>query len=194
MHITGKYAFDKDVILDKSYDLLCTFFANKEIAFRSNPDDPNAPLIALEQRFFESKVTRLLIEIATLLRVMDDQIQNLPGNDPKKGTYYNVLVAINQTEFGLFQDEQWKFRDICNKIIHSDTFLPSFRDADEGHSTDYAYNEGYDEKSVNWKHFSGYVRLAGKEFKNDWNILLDIEAFIIAIQRLMSGIKWPTQW
>lgn len=89
----------------------------------------------------------------------------------------------------MFQDEQWKFRDICNKIIHSDTFSPSFCDADEGHSTDYAYNKGYDAKSVNWKHFSGYVRLAGKEFKNDWHILLDIEAFIIAIQRLMSVLS-----
>jgi len=189
MRITGKYTFDKNVILEKSYDLLCTFFANKEIAFKSNPDDQNPPLIALEERFFESKVTRLLIEIAALLRVMDDQMQKLSGNDPKKGKYYNLLAAINKTEFGLFQDKQWEFRDICNKIIHSETFSPTFREADEGHSTDYAYNEGYDAKSINWRHFSGYVRLSGKDFENDWNILLDIEAFIIAIYRLLSGIK-----
>jgi len=189
MRTAGKYIFDKNVILEKSYDLLCTFFANKEIAFRSNPDNPKAPLMALEEHFFEPKVTRLLIEIATLLRVMDDQMQKLAGDDPKKGKYYNLLSRVNQTKFGLFQDEHWKFRDVCNKIIHSETFSPNFRDAAEGHSTDYAFNEGYDAKSINWRHLSGYVRLSGKDFDDEWNILLDIEAFIIAIHSLLAGIK-----
>jgi hypothetical protein len=186
MQTIGKYVFDSNTILEKSYDLLCTFFANKEIARRSDPDDPYAPLALLEKRFFEAKISRLLIEIAASLRVMDDQMTKLPITNLERVNYYRLLESINQYDFGLFDDLGLTLRETCNKIIHSDVFEPRAQEGVEGHESDGAYLAGVEDKSVKWKYFANYVRLSGKQNKNSWYVLLDIEVFITAIFQLLG--------
>jgi hypothetical protein len=186
MQTQGKYVFDGNNILEKAYELLCTIFANKEIARRSDPDDTSAPLALLERRFFESKVSRLLIEIAASLRVMGDQIFKLPQNAPERKRYYDQLTEIDKYDFGLFDDLNLTLRETCNKIIHSEVFEPHFREGVEGHEMDTAYLAGFDKKSIEWKHVNGYVRLHGKKGKEDWYVLLDIEVFVTAIYKLLT--------
>jgi len=181
----GRYVFDNNHILEKSYDLLCAVFANKEIARRSDPTDDEAPLGLLEKKFFETKVTRLLIEIAASLRVMSDQMFKLPDNNPEKITYDSRIATIDNYDFGLFDDLNLNFRETCNKIIHSEIFEFHFREGMEGHETDVAYLAGVQDKEVDWKHLNGYVRLSGKKFKDTWIVLLDIEVFISAVVKLL---------
>jgi hypothetical protein len=181
----GRYVFDNNHILEKSYDLLCAIFANKEIARRSDPANEQAPLGMLEKKFFETKVTRLLIEIAASLRIMGDQMYKLHDNDGEKKAYYTRIAEIDNYDFGLFDDLNLDFRETCNKIIHSDIFEFHFREGTEGHETDIAYLAGFQDKEVDWKHLNGYVRLSGKKFKDVWIVLLDIEVFISAVVKLL---------
>lgn len=67
---------------------LIGYIANKEIARRSDPHDTSAPLSSLERIFLTRDSSRLLIEIAVLARVIDDQMKNLDENDPERIRYY----------------------------------------------------------------------------------------------------------
>jgi hypothetical protein len=186
MQTLGKYVFDSNIILEKTYDLLCTFFANKEISRKSDPLDMNAPLASLEKRFFEAKVSRLLIEIAASLRVMGDQMNKLPITEPQRVRYYDQLKEVDDYDFGLFDDLGLTFRETCNKIIHSDVFEPYLREGYEAHETDAGHLYGDEKKSVKWKHISNLVRLSGKKGNSNWHVQLDIEVFVIAIFKVLS--------
>lgn len=184
MIIEGKYIFDKSFILEKAYDLLCIFFANKEISRRSNIDD-QISLAKLEERYFEAKASRLLIEIAASIRVNDDQMKNLPESSNERQLYYSLITEVDSYNFDMFHDP-FTFREICNKIIHSKTFKPHTSPGSEGHETDYAYRMGDDEKSIEWDHFNGFITLSGTIRKENWHVLLDIEVFVRAIYKVFA--------
>jgi len=97
MNTAGVYVFDSNSILEKTYELLCIFFANKEIARQSDPDDENAPLVSLEKRFFEAKISRLLIEVAASFRVLSDQLAKLPESDAKRKVFYDWIFRTMLT-------------------------------------------------------------------------------------------------
>lgn len=179
---------DGNSILEKCYDLLCTFFANKEIARRSNPNGAYT-LTELEHRFFETKVSRLLIEIAVYIRVYDDQMRKIPATEPEKIKYTAIKTIVDKSSFGLFDDLNLTLRETCNKIIHSDVLQPHTQDGYGAHNMDLAYSQGEGEKTINWKHLNGYVRLAGKQNNQEWYVLLDIEVFISAIFQLFSELS-----
>ncbi len=181
----GKYLIDSTYVLEKCYDLLCVFFANKEIARRSQVNDKTS-LAALERRFFEQKASRLLIEIAVCLRVLDDQMKKLPTDDMQRKKYMERKIEIDKAEYGLFDDLSLTLRDTCNKIIHSDIVEPHFSEGHEAHEYDHAHNYGDSEKSINWQHFNGLIRLSGNLKKEKWHVLLDIETFITSIFKLLS--------
>lgn len=102
-------------MLQKAYNLLCIFFANKEIARRSDPDDPSAPLRSLEGMFFESEASRLLIEMAVAMRVIDDQMHRLPADAPERIDYERKKESAKDYEWGLFDDLNLDLRKICNR-------------------------------------------------------------------------------
>lgn len=181
MNTSGKYVFDTSNLLAKSYELLCVFFSDKELARRTDPNPSNSAIALLRNQLFESTVTRLLIEIAASLRVMDDQmkLQHIESED--RINYYNRLESINKVhDFEVFK-ENLDLRTVCSKIIHSNTFEILFDNGDEAHEHDYAYRAGDAEKSIEWKYPNGHVRLSGKFKGKDWGVRLDIEVFISAI-------------
>ena len=180
MNITGKYVFDTSDLLTKSYELLCVFFSEKELARRTNPNDPNSAIAQLRYQLFESTVARLLIEIAASLRVMADQMKKLPAESEEKINYFERLKAIDKYDFEIF-NEKLKLRDVCNKIIHADTFEILFDKGEEANEYDYAYRAGDADKTIEWKYPNGHVRLAGNYNRKDWHIRLDIEVFITAV-------------
>lgn len=180
MNTSGKYVFDTSNLLAKSYELLCVFFSDKELARRTDPNSSNSAIALLRNQLFESTVTRLLIEIAASLRVMDDQMKQLPKQSEERINYFQRLETVNKYDFEVF-NEDLKLRTICNKIIHSDTFQILFDNGDEAHEFDYAYRAGDAEKSIEWKYPNGHVRLSGKFHEKDWSVRLDIQVFITAI-------------
>lgn len=181
------YVIDRVTTLQKAYYLLCVFFANKEIARRSDPDDKNAPLSSLEERFFVGEASRLLIEVAISIRVIDDQMQKLPGNDATRMQFEKRKSEVDQYTFGMFDDLNLNLRETCNKIIHSEVMEPHSSEGREGHELDVAYNHGDGEKSIDWEHFNGYVRLCGTDQRGkEWYVLLDLEVFVTAITKLLA--------
>lgn len=186
MNTSGKYVFDSSNLIAKSYELLCIFFSAKELTRRTNPYNDDSAISFLRNRFFESTVTRLLIEIAASLRVIDDQMRQLPKDSQERNEYENRLEAIDQYEFQVF-NEELTLRTVCNKIIHADTFEILLKDSTEAHEYDSAYIHGDSEQEIFWKYPSGHVKLSGKQNwkKDDWTIQLDIEIFVAAVVDLL---------
>ena len=184
MNFSGKFAFHHAVTLQQCYDLICTLFANKEIARRSPPGRPTL-IAVLETNFFETKVSRLLIEIAAGLRVYDDQMRQLAPQDPVRLAYERRLSQANQFEFGLFDDLGLNLRETCNKIIHSEIFELHVKEGLEVHESDVACLAGMMDKSVDWQHVNGFIRLSGKKGKQPWYVLLDTEAFVSSVCTLL---------
>jgi hypothetical protein len=184
------YVIDRSSVLQKLYYLLCLFFANKEIARRSDPNDERAPLSSLEKKFFVSEASRLLIEVAIAVRVIDDQMKQVPSDAPERQTYDSVKADIDRThEYAMFDDLNLTLRETCNKIIHSNVMEPHSSEGREAHELDHGYLYGDDEKSIDWKHFNGYVRLCGTDHKGkEWYVLLDLEVFVGAVYRLLSTV------
>ncbi|PSK90835.1 hypothetical protein [Taibaiella chishuiensis] len=184
MKTTGKYVFDNNAILEKCYDLLCIYFSNKELLRRIDTVNTESPLALLRERFFEAKISRLLIEIAASLRVMDDQMKKLANNDETRISYKSKLESIDKYEFGLFAQENLTLRKTCNKIIHSESFEFHLSTGEEAHELDYDYRLGLSEKNIEWKYPGGYIRLSGSLGRKDWHVLLDVEIFVTAVSDL----------
>jgi hypothetical protein len=182
------YVIDRSSVLQKLYYLLCLFFANKEIARRSDPSDGNAPLTSLEKKFFVAEASRLLIEVAIAVRVIDDQMRQLPPEDPQRQRYDSTKADIDRNhEYAMFDDLNLTLRETCNKIIHSNVMEPHSAEGTEAHELDHGYRYGDDEKSIDWRHFNGYVRLCGTDHKErEWYVLLDLEIFVSAAHKLLS--------
>jgi hypothetical protein len=73
MPTLATYVLDRESIKLDAYRLLSLFYANKEIARRSDPmgDFPDAAA-KLEQEYFGREMTRLLLTISIALRTLDD--------------------------------------------------------------------------------------------------------------------------
>jgi hypothetical protein len=182
----GSYNFDRGFLLKQAYMLLCLFFADKEISRHSDPTDKDAVFTSLKNRFFETEVTKLLMELATLVRVLHDQMEKRPDSDPYKIKYVKQREATSKLEYGLFDSLNLDLRKICNKIIHSEVFELHSSEGAEAHESDSAFKYGMDEKAINWTHLNNYVRLSGKFQKVDWYVLLDIRIFVIGIYVLLD--------
>src|SRR5438270_9112272 len=137
---SGKYQIDRGVLLQKAYYLLCFFFANKEFEQRSVAHDL---LGQLQRRFFETEVSRALIELAIGMRVIDDQMKKLSPSDQALKRYRHGLITADAIARHCFQGTEKRptFRQMCNKVIHSET-LDLHYDISERRA-----------------HFSGYISL-----------------------------------
>jgi hypothetical protein len=153
MLTSGKYQVDRGVLLQKSYYLLCFFFANREFEQRTVAHDL---LAQLQRRYFETEVSRSLIELAIGMRVIDDQMKKTPATNRAFRVYKQGLITADAIAKHCFDGTEKRptFRQICNKVIHSETL-------------DLHYELG--EKRY---HFSGYISLSGQDNGKAWNLLL----------------------
>jgi hypothetical protein len=183
------YILDRATVLQKLYYLLCLFFANKEIARRSDPDDETAPLASLERKFFVAEASRTLIEIAIAVRVIDDQMKQLAPENTERHRYELSKAKIDRDHaYGLFDDLNLNLRETCNKIIHSHVMEPHSSEGSEAHELDHGHRFGDDERTIDWQHFNGFVRLCGADHKvKEWYVLLDLEVFVSAVYKLLSS-------
>lgn len=182
----GRYIFEQDTLLEKAYDLLCLHFGSKEIFRRSTPGSTDEALVILQIRFFEGKVSRLLIEIAASVRVLSDQVKKLPSDDLFKQRFERRMDEISTLPYGLFDDLNLDLRETCNKIIHSDVLEFHMVNGIEAHEQDFAFQQGISEREIIWKHYRDHIRLAGKRGKTEWYVLLNIEVFVQGLVTLLT--------
>lgn len=196
MNLSGRYVIDASSILEKTYMLVCVFLGSKEI-FRLSNEEHKAPVYILQSQFFEGKISSLLIEIATSLRILDDQFKAMDKNEPYYKNYKEALEQIDMDTIALFNNGGINLRWIYNKIIHSESFSLHKREGIEAHETDYGYKGGMaDQKEIVWHHFGSHVKLAGKnrEKKDDkwtdvpWHVLLNIVEFANAVYIVSNAI------
>lgn len=182
----GTYVFEQEVLLEKVYDLLNIFFGSKEIFRRCDVNDEEDPLHLLHRRFFERNVSRLMIEIAATLRVMDDYMRNLPSESPERKEYMEKVKHADQFSFGLFDDLNLDLRQTCNKIIHTEVFELHLVNGSEAHENDIVFQQDMGDREIHWQHYRDYIRLAGRRGKQQWFVLLNIETFVSAVVKLLG--------
>lgn len=192
---SGTYELDAEQIKLNAYRLGCLFFANKEIARRSDPESPSASA-KLEQHFFVREMSHLLLQIAIALRVMDDQMRARPKDDPRRAEYFRRRDDTDK-RFQCMLFDEMPLREVCNKIIHALTVEPHLTDATESHHLDdlanhYACPEDAEYSGtaqwdpVKWSHLTGNIRLVGRKGAEEWYLLLEVPTFIEAISSLLS--------
>jgi hypothetical protein len=201
MNLPNTYTLDTETIRLNAYRLLCLFYANKEIARLSDPDDRNDGASELERTFFSREMTHLLLNIAIGLRVLDDQMRTLTMADEQRQAYDRSLKNVNRHSCTVF--DYLPLREACNKIIHANVVEPHDRPMLGDHELDHqnwlGWSEAVDQSSleevgaapgpsVAWSHLSGQVRLGGYYRKKPWWHLLDVPAFVDAIYELFAGI------
>ncbi len=75
MRLPSSYVLDREAIKLNTYRLICHFYANKEIARHTDPDTRDDAIARLKDNYFFREISRLLLEIAISLRVLDDQMK-----------------------------------------------------------------------------------------------------------------------
>ena len=177
MNLPSKYVLDVESIKLNSYRLISLFYANKEIARSTNPESRDG-IAKLEDKFFFSEMSKLLIEIAISIRVLDDQMKVLPESSEIKKAYDAAMIVTNKKHSCMMFDEL-SLRETCNKIIHADLVEPHVEESTNGdHEFDIhnwlgwseamEYSEGEDISTpvpIKWKHLTNNVRLGGKKGK-----------------------------
>jgi hypothetical protein len=193
---SGTYELDAEQIKLNAYRLGCLFFANKEIARRSDPASPSAAA-QLEQHFFAREMSYLLLQIAIALRVMDDQMRARPDKDAKRSEYFRRRDDTDK-QFHCMMFDEMPLREVCNKIIHALKVEPHLTDAMDSHHLDdlanvYACPEDAEDGGtiqwdpVKWSHLDGNIRLVGRKGGENWYQLLEVPVFIEAIDSLLRN-------
>ena len=198
MQPLASYVLDRELVLLNAYRLLCLFYANKEIARLSDPtgEFPD-PAALLEQKYFPSEMTHLLLSIAISVRTIDDQMQCLPVSHPEKQRYFAARDKVNK-RFSCMMFDQMTLREACNKIIHASVVEPHTTGGLGVHKYDEymweEWQEGHldsdepreEPQPLHWEHLSGLVRLGGKHNREQWWHLLEVPVFVEAVQQLLS--------
>jgi hypothetical protein len=193
------YTLDAEKLKLNAYRLLCLFYANKEIARISDPNEPTNAAASLERQFFSREMTELLLSIAIGVRVLDDQMTALPANDNFGREYVAKRKLVNE-HWHCMEFDMMPLREVCNKIIHAIVVEPHSTPGTGLHKIDEYNLEGWYEAreqssndiglepnpEVKWNHLSGHVRLGGTRGKGQWWQFLNVPYFVEAVYELVD--------
>lgn len=198
MKLPNTYTLDKESIKLNAYRLLTLFYANKEIARLSNPDQRDDAASQLERTFFAREMTQVLLNISIGVRVLDDQMNGLPVVDPLRLDYFKRREKVDRRHNCMMFDEM-SLREVCNKIIHATTVEPHATEGAESHQIDEnnwlgwsdtnensSGENGREPDPIEWKHLSGNIRLGGRKSKDQWWHLLQVPIFVEAVFELLQ--------
>lgn len=199
MQLPSNYVLDREAIKLNAYRLICHFYANKEIARNCDPDTRDDAIAKLEDNYFFREISRLLLETAISVRVLDDQMKGLPNESELRSSYESAMAAVNKRYQCMMFDEM-KLREVCNKIIHADVVEPHIQEAEDGgHEIDHynwlgwscvveesGNNDISEPEPIKWDHLTNNIRLGGKHLKKEWWHLLEVPTFVGAIGDLLA--------
>lgn len=199
MQLPSRYVLDREAIKLNAYRLLSHFYANKEIARQTDPDSRNDAIAKLEDNYFQREMSRLLLEIAISLRVLDDQMKKQDKSSEIRIVYDAASKKVNHLHNCMMFDKM-NLREVCNKIIHADTVEPHIRESDDGsHKYDtyswLSWSEAIEQSGdseipkpepIKWKYLTNNIRLGGKRGKEQWWHLLEVPIFVRAISELLN--------
>lgn len=196
MNFPTKYIIETNEIKLNAYRLISFFYSNKEVSRTRNTNHVTSGIEELESNFFFKEVSRLLIQIAISIRVLDDQMKSLDSTSEVKIKYDEYIEEYDLNGCMLFDD--LNLRQTCNKIIHADSVQLSFQELRDGnHEIDdhnyFVWSEEVElsgntelpkPKPIKWEHLSNYVQLQGRWNNELWTCILDIESFVETISMI----------
>ena len=146
----------KQIRLD-IYRLLCYFEASKSIAEQASKNNElNSKGLASE--FMEDEISRILLECAIILRIMDDESE--ADIDEKDSFYCGELLSNNKVK-------NLSLREACNKIIHGTKI-------------------NYDIEKINkYEYLVPKVYIYGYRGQEEWKATIDIRKFVDYGTRLL---------
>ncbi|CCN80769.1 hypothetical protein VIBNISFn27_250005 [Vibrio nigripulchritudo SFn27] len=199
MKLSTQYILDREAIKLNAYRLLSHFYANKEISRQVDPEDRDDAIARLEDDYFYREISRLLLEIAIALRVLDDQMKKYEVTSDIRRSYDSSVTKVNHQHNCMMFDKM-SLREVCNKIIHADTVEPHMGESEDGSHRFDDYNwlgwseaiEQTGDKTIpqpaliKWTHLTNNIRLGGKKGNTEWWHLLEVPIFVRAISELLE--------
>jgi hypothetical protein len=184
------HVIDLAAIRLNAFHLMNIFLASQPLASEHRLDDPEDNLANLHWEFYRTEITRLLINIAINTRVFDDQMKSSDRRDK----YLRHCDRVDTGDYiGIFQEneknqERFKVREACNKIIHAETVRPIFERGDFPH---YSMDEIDDsDEDYEWWYLTGEIEMRGSRiFKGEtvnWFVNLFVPPYIETVIDLIS--------
>ena len=139
----------------------------------------NYPLLQLHQKYAFIQISKLLLQIALVLRTFDDQMKD---SDNQK-VYKEYIEKIDDGKYvGMIEgQDMFNYREACNKIIHASEIRPLYERVDRkiaGESENLFLNQDV------W-YLTGEIELSGKHGDNKWNANIHVQEFIETILDLI---------
>lgn len=199
MELPSNYVLDRESIKLNAYRLICHFYANKEISRHTDPDTRDDAIAILEDNYFFREISKLLLEVAISVRVLDDQMKTLEKNSEIRTSYEKSMANVNRHHQCMMFNEM-NFREVCNKIIHANVVEPHLEETKDGsHEIDNYNWLGWSEAMehsegeniskpdpIKWEHLTNNVRLGGQHRGKQWWYLLEVPTFVGAIGVLLE--------
>ena len=160
---------DRDEVENLVYEVFTTVWASKNLkGTETRRQFP--PLVRLLEAQAEARLSSHMLQLAMLMRTLDDLAAGEPLYDAKK-------IEIDSSDgfghiFGKSPEDAVKpllFRDACNKIIHAIDFRPTY------------------DRTSNNEHWtmSGVVELTGFQNREGWMVDLNLFLFLPAVLALI---------
>jgi hypothetical protein len=143
MQLPLNYILDREAIKLNAYRLICHFYANKEIARHTDPDTRDDAIAKLEDNHFFREISRLLLEVAISLRVIDDQMKKLDEKSDIRSSYDAAMNEVNR-RYNCMMFDEMNIREVCNKILHAEVVEPHIQESEDG---------GHEIDNYNWLSF-----------------------------------------
>lgn len=147
--------------------------ASQALGGRYQDADPNehlepTALFRLHHDFAEPSLSQLLLQIAVFVRTFDDVMRDLGGEA------YAAHVAVTPGKDCVcdLDGAPLTLREACNKIIHACDFRPIY---------DHADHETEDDVFRRVWFMTGQIEIGGMQSMIQWDVLLDVEAFLEAV-------------
>jgi hypothetical protein len=158
------------------YRLACHFEGSRPFSqtWEGLTAEMQQPLKDLEREFFCDEASRILLQSATILRMLDDESEADAG---ERNPFFCGTLRMDAEE------EELSLREACNKIIHARKI-----------SFDRLPNEGQE------GHFGPFVYLYGMRGRTAWKATLNIRQYLAYAGRLLRArslaefIEWEKKY
>ncbi len=128
----------------------------------------------------EERLARLFLDIALQMRTFEDFLTAI---DSRKEYDAYVKKTFESGEFGslgspgTFERSDLSFRDVCNKIIHTDDFRPVYDNGSNPRDEDFSWG------------MEGIIELRGRLGAKEWDAWVSAEEFLSACLLIANFVE-----